>query len=128
MTFDLCSLWAIDAEVGAIGVAAHATVMTQIGFALRATNDAAVLSLSSGQMSTRRATVSETQSRRQLCGGGYLAARMQLLDLVGSHHVGSPGSLGSSIPADGSSESEFPCSGKFLALQLETLRQRSGHK
>ena len=37
------------------------------------------------------------------------AARMQLLDLAGSHHVGSPGSLGSSVPADGSSESEFPC-------------------
>ena len=52
VAFDLCSVWAIDAEVSAIGVAAHATVMTQIGFALRATNDAAVLSLSSGQMST----------------------------------------------------------------------------
>ena len=68
--FDLCSVWAIDAEVGAIGVAAHATIMTQIGFALCATNDAAVLSLSSGQMSTRRATVRETQSRRQLRGAG----------------------------------------------------------
>jgi hypothetical protein len=48
---------------------------------------------------------------------------MQLLDLAGSHHVGSPGSVGSSVPADGSMSQSFPEPGEIQ--HLETLRQRN---